>query len=183
VSALLALALLAPPFPLESGTWWEYRESYTQRIGSLDSTEDETTRFALRGRPGRMFLHQSGGFDPGSGPVESGEDWLRLAPWTGEDALPLPLEAGRSGPASAAGGAWTVEAEEEVTVPAGTFQALRCAFRTRSQVSVLWVAIGVGVVREVQGSPGARPEIERVLLRWSGSPATASAPARPPGRR
>ncbi|HKC11674.1 MAG TPA: hypothetical protein VKI41_06415, partial [Vicinamibacteria bacterium] len=77
-----------------------------------------------------------------------------------------------------AGAAWTVEEVEEVTVPAGTFAALRCALRTRHNASVLWIAPGVGVVRETQGTPGRRPEIERVLLRW-GAPSTtpSSAPS------
>jgi hypothetical protein len=43
--------------------------------------------------------------------------------------------------------------------------------RTRETESVLWIAPGVGVVRETQGVPGQRPEIERVLLRWSGGAA------------
>ncbi len=51
-----------------------------------------------------------------------------------------------------------------MTVPAGRFQALRCALRTWRSVSVLWIVPGVGVVKETQGSPGRRPEIERVLL-------------------
>ena len=49
-------------------------------------------------------------------------------------------------------------------MPAGRFKALRCALRTWRSESVLWIAPGVGVVRETQGSPGRRPEIERVLL-------------------
>jgi hypothetical protein len=71
-----------------------------------------------------------------------------------------------------------VEAEEEVSVPAGTVLALRCAIRTRRNVSLLWIVPGVGVVREAQGPPGRRPEIERVLLRWGG-PAAPPAPATP----
>ena len=170
---LLLVALLEPPIPLEPGTFWEYRESYTERIGSLDSTSDEVTRFEVRGTPARPFIHQSGGADPAPGPVERGEEWIRLSPWTGEDALPLPLEVGRSG-AAVEGGlrGWTVEAEEDVTVPAGTFHAFRCALRSRRNESFLWITPGVGVVRETQGEPGRRPEIERVLLRWG-------APGRP----
>jgi hypothetical protein len=60
---------------------------------------------------------------------------------------------------------WKVEAEEEVSVPAGTFRALRCALRTPTTVAILWIATGVGVVKEQQGTPKARPQIERVLLR------------------
>jgi hypothetical protein len=178
---LLVLALqTAPVFPLEPGTWWEYRESYAERIGGLDSITDETTRFEVRGSAARPFLHQSGGADPGSGPVETGEDWIRLGPWTGEDPLPLPLEPGRAAATEGPGAGWTVEAEEEVTVPAGTFRALRCALRTRENVSVLWIAPAVGIVREIQGLPDRRPEIERVLLRWSVRP-TLPEPA--PGPR
>jgi len=167
---LVLLLQSAPVFPLEPGTWWEYRESYAERIGGLDSITDETTRFEVRGSTARPFVHQSGGADPGSGPVESGEDWIRLGPWTGEEPLPLPLEPGRAASADGAGTGWTVEAEEQVTVPAGTFRALRCALRTRQTVSVLWIAPTVGIVREVQGPPDGRPEIERVLLRWSARP-------------
>jgi hypothetical protein len=98
--------------------------------------------------------------------VESGEGWLRLPPFTGEDALPIPLELGRSGPPSEGGGAWTVEAREDVVVPAGSFSALRCAFRTATVEAVLWIAPGVGVVRQVEGARGRPPELERVLLRW-----------------
>jgi hypothetical protein len=165
MSGLLLLVALALPF-LEPGTWWEYRESYTERLGAIDSTSDDVTRFEVRGRPGRLFILQTGGFDPSPGPVEEGDGWIRLAPWTGDDVLPLPLEPGRAGRAAEDGTAWSVEAEEEVSVPAGTFKALRCAYRTRSQVSILWIAPEVGVVREVQGPPGRRPDLERVLLRF-----------------
>jgi hypothetical protein len=163
MSGLLALLLvLEAPIPLAPGTWWEYRESYTEYVGNLDSTSDtEATRFEVHGRPQRPFIEQKGGEDPTSGPVEQGADWIRLGPWTGEDALPLPLEPGKSGPAAEGGGAWRVEAEEQVTVPAGNFTALRCAFRTRASVAVLWIAPGTGVVRETQGVPGRTPEIER----------------------
>jgi hypothetical protein len=166
LTAALASAAEAP-IPLEPGTFWVYRESYTQRLGGLDATEDEQTRFEVRGSRARPFILQTGGFDPASAPVETGEGWIRLGPWTGEEALPLPLEVGRAGPrAEGDGEAWTVEAEEEIAVPAGSFRALRCAFRTRGSVAILWIAPGVGVVREAYGPPGARPEIERVLLRW-----------------
>lgn len=157
------------PIPLEPGTWWEYRESYTERIGSLDSREQDVTRFQVTGSRRRPFIFQSGGFDPASGPVERGEGWIRLAPWTGEDALPLPLALGSSGPAApGAPRGWQVEAEEPVEVPAGSFRARRCALRTRQVDAVLWIVPGIGVVRETQGAPGQRPEIERELLRWSG---------------
>jgi hypothetical protein len=169
-AALLSLLLLAvPPFPLSPGLWWEYRESYAERIGALDSITDDTTRFEVRGTAAQPFLHQSGGADPGSGPVEIGEDWITLGPWTGEDPLPLPLEPGRTTSDTTAAG-WRVEAEEEVEVPAGTFRSLRCALRTRESVSVLWIAPEVGVIKEVQGTPDRRPEIERVLVDWSFRP-------------
>jgi acetylornithine deacetylase/succinyl-diaminopimelate desuccinylase-like protein len=155
------------PIPLDPGTWWVYREAYTERIGALDSTEEDTTRFQVTGSRARPFISQSGGADPAPGPVERGEGWLRLGPWTGEDALPVPLVPGRRGPSLAgAPSSWEVEAEEEVQVPAGTFRTRRCALRTRQIEAVLWIAPGVGVVRETQGVPGLRPEIERVLLRW-----------------
>jgi hypothetical protein len=166
---LLEGALTASPVPLARGTFWEYRESYTEAHGEVDSTTDSVTRFEVRGGAGRPYIHQAGGADPSSGPVEAGEGWIRLTPWTGEDALPLPLEPGRTGPRAEGGGAWTVEAEEEVLVPAGLFRGLRCVLRGPGSESVLWVVPGVGVVRETQGSgrPGRRPEIERVLLKWA----------------
>lgn len=165
----LADLLGASPVPLTRGTYWEYREAYTEAQGEVDSTTDGTTRFEVRGRPERPYIHQEGGADPSSGPVEAGEGWIRLLPWTGEDALPLPLLPGRSGPRAEGGGAWTVEAEEDVEVPAGSFRGLRCALRGPGSESLLWIVPGVGVVRETQGSgrPGRRPEIERVLLRWA----------------
>jgi len=165
---LLLLDLSVSPVPLARGTTWEYRESYTEVLGEVDSTTEEVTRFEVRGSPERPYISQSGGADPSPGPVEAGEGWIRLTPWTGEDALPLPLEVGRSGPRSEGGTAWTVEAIEEVTVPAGTFSARRCTLRGPGIESVLWIAPGVGVVRETQGSGrlGRKPEIERVLLRW-----------------
>jgi hypothetical protein len=166
LAVLLAAGEL--PIPLEPGTWWEYRESYTEHLGPVDSTTDETTRYLVRGSRHRPFVLQTGGADPAPGPAEWGEDWLRVTPWTGEQALPLPLEVGRTGPAQGGGGAWTVEAKEEVTVPAGTFLALRCGIRSWRNVSLLWIVPGVGVVRETQGPPSRRPEIERVLVRWSG---------------
>jgi hypothetical protein len=164
---MLALLLLAPfAIPLYPGAFWEYRESSSERIGEIDSITDEVTRFEVRGTPGHLSIRQTGGVDPASGPVEVGEDWIRLTPWTGEEALPLPLEVGRAGPASEEGAAvWKVEAEEEVTVPAGIFRALRCALRTTTSLSILWIAPGVGVVKEQQGSPRTRPHIERVLVR------------------
>jgi len=163
---LLALAMLEAPLPLEPGSYWEYREYYTEQLGAVAATQDDVTRFEVRGSRAHPFLSQTGGADPSPGPIEQGPDWLRLAPWTGEDPLPIPLEVGRKGPAVEQGGAWTVEAEEQVEVPAGTFKALRCAIRTHQNESVLWIAPGVGVVRETQGVPGRQPEIERVLLRW-----------------
>lgn len=166
--ALLVLALAAPPLPLEPGTWWEFRESYTEHLGALDSTTDDTTRFEVRESRNGPLLRQEGGADPASAPIELGDDWIRLGAWTGEDPLPLPLEPGRSGPPSEGGPGWKVEAEEEVVLPAGTFKALRCALRTRQSESVLWIALGVGVVRQTEGVPGRAPEIERRLLRWGG---------------
>jgi hypothetical protein len=168
---LLAAAVFV--FSLEPGRWWEYRESYAEPVGGIQSITDETTRFEVTGTLEQPFIHQSGGADPGSGPVEWGEGWIRLGPWTGEDALPVPLEVGRTAPATDAGPGYTVEAEEDVTVPAGSFRALRCALRTKESESVLWIARDVGIVRETQGTPGKHPEIERVLLRFG-----AAAPKR-----
>ena len=165
---LLALVPAQSPLPLEPGTYWVYRETYTEYLGALDAHTDDTTRFEVRGSEAHPFLLQTGGADPASAPVEWGDDWLRLPPWTGEDALPMPLHVGRT--ARAADGAepgWTVEAEEDVSVPAGTFKALRCALRTSTSESLLWIAPGIGVVRETQGPPGRHPEIERLLLRWA----------------
>jgi hypothetical protein len=173
IAALLATLTSASPVPLTRGTVWEYRESYTEAQGEVDSTTDSVTRFEVRGTTDRPYINQTGGADPTPGPVEAGEGWIRLTPWTGEDALPLPLEVGRSGPGVEGGSSWTVEAEEEVVVPAGTYRTLRCALRAPGSVSVLWIVPGVGVVKEIQGTgrPGRRPEIERVLLKWSGVPA------------
>jgi hypothetical protein len=165
---LLPASLSLSPVPLARGAFWEYRESYTEARGEIDSTTDALTRFEVRGTPERPFIVQTGGADPSSGPVEAGEGWIRLTPWTGEDALPLPLELGRAGPGTEGGASWKVEAEEELTVPAGTFSTFRCALRAAGTASLLWIAPGVGVVRETQGErPGRRPEIERVLLRWA----------------
>jgi hypothetical protein len=168
LAQLLVVSFAASPVPLERGTFWEYREFYSEPKGEIDATTDEITRFEVHGSAERPFIQQTGGADPGAGPVEAGEGWIRLAPWTGEDALPLPLEVGRSGPAADGGGSWKVEAEEEVTVPAGTFRARRCVLRAPGVVSILWIAPGVGVVKETQGTgtPGRKPEIERILLRW-----------------
>jgi hypothetical protein len=171
--ALLALWLAQSvggddsPIPLAPGNFWEYLESYAEQHAGVSAIEEATTRFEMRrGRRG-FYVVQKGGADPTSGPVERGLGWIRLLPWTGEDALPLPLVAGRVGPGSSADHAgWKVEEEEELTVPAGTFKTLRCAIRTWTQVSLLWIAPGVGVVKETQGVPGRTPEIERVLLRW-----------------
>jgi hypothetical protein len=165
---LLALGFSSSPVPLARGTVWEYRELYTEPRGEVDSTTEDVTRFEMRGSATRPFLSQTGGVDPSSGPVEEGEGWIRLTPWTGEDALPIPLEVGQQGPRVEGGAAWSVEAQEEVTVPAGTFQALRCVLRGPGALSTLWIAPGVGVVKETQGSgaPGRRPEIERLLLKW-----------------
>jgi hypothetical protein len=169
VAAVLAQAAAAEdsPIPLVSGSFWEYRESYAEQHAGVAAIEETTTRFAIHlGRRG-FYVTQRGGADPASGPVERGDGWIRLLPWTGEDALPLPLELGRVGRGSSAEHeGWKVEAEEEVTVPAGTFKALRCAIRSWTQVSLLWIVPGVGVVKETQGAPGRIPEIERVLLRW-----------------
>ena len=164
--ALVLAAALAPPFPVAPGTFWVYRESYAERRGDVDVVSDDDTRFEMHGTAARPLVVQTGGADPaGTAPIEVGEDWVRLGPWTGEEVLPLPLVVGASRPPDEEGRiGWTVEAEEEVVVPAGRFKALRCALRTWHSESVLWIAPGVGVVRETQGSPGRRPEIERVLL-------------------
>ena len=52
--SLPLLAALAGPIPLAPGTWWEYRESYTEHLeGALSSTLEEVTRFVVhRGRRG-----------------------------------------------------------------------------------------------------------------------------------
>jgi acetylornithine deacetylase/succinyl-diaminopimelate desuccinylase-like protein len=170
VLELARSAIAQNPIPLDPGTWWVYREAYTERIGALDSIEEDTTRFQVTGSRARPFISQSGGADPAPGPVERGEGWIRLGPWTGEEALPVPLVPGRRGPTlPGAAAGWEVEGDEEVQVPAGTFRTRRCALRTRQIEAVLWIAPGVGVVRETQGVPGLRPEIERVLLKWSGA--------------
>src|SRR5262252_5255902 len=143
--ALLLLLLEAVPVPLAPGTWWEYQEAYSVPSGELDLITDDVTRFAVSGSAAHPFIHQTGGADPASAPVEQGEGFIRLGPWTGEEALPLPIEVGRAGPSSEGEEPWRVEAEEEVTVPAGTFKALRCAVRTRTSAAVLWIAPGVGV--------------------------------------
>lgn len=176
--ALILAALL--PLPLDPGTYWVYRETWTEHLGPLDSHEESETRVEVRGG-GRPFLLQTGGLDPAPAPAEWGEDWLRLGPFTGEDALPLPLEVGRAAPASdGARPGFLVEAQEEVSVPAGTFTALRCALRTPDNESVLWLAPGVGVVRTIEGQPGRRPDLERVLLRWGPQrPAAPPSPASP----
>ncbi|MFI5184214.1 MAG: hypothetical protein ACHQNV_07445 [Vicinamibacteria bacterium] len=162
-------ATVAATIPLEPGRFWEYRESYTEERDGVASTTEETTRFEVRGARGHLSLRQTGGADPSSGPIEEGEGWVRLGSWTGEEPLPVPVEIGRVGPSPEAGGAgWTVEAEEEVVVPAGRFKALRCALRTWRSVSILWIAPNLGVVREIQGAPGHHPEIERVLIRSGG---------------
>jgi len=166
------------PFPLAHGTYWVYRETTAERLGGIDALEEEETRFEVRGTRSQPFLLQMGGFDPASGPIERGAGFIRLAPWTGEDALPLPLEPGRAGPAPADASPWRVEAEEEIEVPAGRFRTLRVAVRAPGAHSVLWIAPGLGVVRETQGPPGLRPDLERVLLRSS-----LLAPAPAPSRR
>lgn len=164
---ILLLLAAALPFPIEAGSTWVYREAYAEKRGEVDVVTEEETRFEVRARGKRLLIVQTGGADPaGESLVEQGETWVRLGPWTGEEPLPLPLELGRAGPPSENGRpGWSVESEEEVSVPAGTFKAFRCALRTWRSESVLWIAAGVGVVRETQGAPHARPEIERVLLR------------------
>jgi hypothetical protein len=183
VIAFLLAALLPLPFPIEPGaSWWVYREAYAERRGDVDVITEEETRFEARGTRRRVLVVQTGGADPaGTAPIDIGEDFVRLGPWTGEDPLPLPLAVGAARPADEEGNpGWVVEAEEEVTVPAGSWKALRCALRTWRSESVLWIAPGIGVVREIQGAPGQRPEIDRVLLRAStlltglGDPARAA---------
>jgi len=166
---VVAAALLAEaPFPLESGAYWVYREAYAEKRGALHAISEDETRFEVRRAARRVFVVQTGGADPaGSAPVETGADYIRLGPWTGEEPLPLPLEVGRSARAEEERASWAVEAREQVSVPAGTFSAFRCALRTWRSESLLWIAPGVGVVKETIGAPRERPEIERVLLRAS----------------
>lgn len=168
VLVLVAALAAEPPFPLENGAFWVYREAYAERRGAIDAITEEETRFSVRRSPRQIVIVQTGGADPaGSTPVEVGDDFVRLGPWTGDEALPLPLELGKSGPVEDDRAAWQVEARETVEVPAGRFEAFRCALRTWRTESLLWIAPGVGVVRETSGTPGQRPEIERVLLRAS----------------
>jgi hypothetical protein len=166
---LLAAALVAePPFPLENGAYWVYREAYAEKRGAVDAISEEETRFAVRRTPRQLLVVQTGGADPaGAVPVELGPDFVRLGPWTGEEPLPLPLEVGRSGPSEEERAPWLVEAREQIGVPAGRFDAFRCALRTWRSESLLWIVPGIGVVKETTGTPGQRPEIERVLLRAS----------------
>lgn len=171
--AVLALVALGAsdaslPFPLDEGAFWVYREAYAEKRGALFSITEEETRFFVRRTAGQVFVVQKGGADPaGAVPVETGPGFVRLGPWTGDEALPLPLAVGRSGPAEDGRAAWTVEAEEPVSVPAGQFTAFRCALRTWRSESLLWIAPGVGIVKETTGAPGQRPEIERVLVKAS----------------
>ncbi len=170
LTALLALAQAVPsPIPLGNGAVWEYRESYAEQHAGIAAIEDTATRFRIhRTKSGGYYVTQRGGADPASGPVERGPDWIKLLPWTGEDALPLPLREGSVGPGSSPDHpGWKVEAEEEVSVPAGTFKAWRCTIRSWTNESILWIAPGVGIVKETQGTPRRQPEIERVLVRWS----------------
>ena len=156
---------------MKPGAWWSYRELVREPVGPIWSTTEYTTRFDLRQVGHALLLVQTGGADPGTGPVERGEGWLRLGVWTGEEALPMPLVVGATGPGAEPGlRGWTVEASEQVKVPAGTFaDALRCALRTGTSESVLWIEPTIGVVRETYGRPGQPPDVERQLLRWSGS--------------
>ena len=175
ITALLLAAAL--PFPLDNGASWVYREAYTEKRRGLDAITEEETRFEVRHGPRQILVVQSGGADPaGAVPVELGPDFVHLGPWTGDEALPLPLEVGRSGPAEEDRAAWVVEALEGVNVPAGAFTAFRCALRTWRSESLLWIAPGVGVVKETIGVPGQRPEIERVLLRATTIGHSASPP-------
>ena len=164
--ALILLLLADLPFSLEPGTSWEYREAYTEHLGDLDSTTDDVTRFEVRGTAGHLVLRQSGGPDPSTAPIERTEGWLRFGVFTGEEVLPLPLEADPNRQ-EAEPRAFAVEGEEVLTVPAGQYLVLRCTLRTPTSLSILWIAPGVGVVRQVEGRPGARPDLERVLLRWT----------------
>ena len=171
--AFLLAALLPLPFPIEPGaSWWVYREAYAERRRDVDVITEDETRYEARGTRRRVLVVQTGGADPaGTAPIEIGEGFVRLGPWTGEEPLPLPLAVGASRPGDEEGNAgWVVEAEEEVTVPAGSWKAMRCALRTWRSESLLWIAPGIGVVRETQGAPGQRPEIDRVLLRASTLP-------------
>ncbi|HET7293518.1 MAG TPA: hypothetical protein VFM88_13925, partial [Vicinamibacteria bacterium] len=141
VLLVLAASEAVLPFPLEEGGFWIYRETYTERRRGLDAITEEETRFSVRRASGQVFVVQKGGADPaGAAPVETGPGFVRLGPWTGDEALPLPLEVGGSGPSEDGRAAWTVEAEERVSVPAGDFTALRCALRTWRSESLLWVA-------------------------------------------
>ncbi len=172
IALVVATALLAEaPFPLEPGAFWVYRESYAEKRGAIHAITEDETRFEVRRAARRVFVVQTGGADPsGASLVEAGSDFIRLGPWTGEEPLPLPLEVGRSSPAEDGRTGWAVEEREEVSVPAGTFSAFRCALRTWRNESLLWIAPGVGVVKETIGVPRERPEIERVLLRASTLP-------------
>jgi hypothetical protein len=166
--ALFVALAVEPPFPLESGGSWIYREAYAEKRGAIDAITEEETQFSVRRTPRQILVVQTGGADPaGAVPVELGPDFVRLGPWTGDEPLPLPLEVGRRGPAEDERAGWVVEAREEVEVPAGRFEAFRCALRTWRSESVLWIAPGVGVVKETIGAPDQRPELERVLLRAS----------------
>jgi hypothetical protein len=172
--------LLSPATPFVPGAWWEYRELAREKTGTLWSATESTTRFEVRRTRTGLFLHQTGGADPAPGPIETGDGWLRLTPWTGEEALPDPLTTGATGPRSGdALEPWRVEGQETVSVPAGDFRAFRCALRTRTLESVLWIVPEVGIVQEMQGVPGQPPEIERALVRWSGGPSGTGPPRKP----
>jgi hypothetical protein len=178
VALPLLLALGAPPvaapFPVAPGQFWEYRETYTEQLGDVAASSEDTTRVYVIGSLSAPFLKQEGGAEPTPGPIEWGEGWIRLTTWTGEEALPLPLAKGGVGPGVEPGRpGWLVEDEEEVKVPAGAYRAWRCVLRTRETLSVLWIAPGVGVVREWHGTPNGKPELERELLRFGAGPPPA----------
>jgi hypothetical protein len=181
VSIVLVLLLLNPAsadWPFAPGTWWDYRELSREKVGPIWSASEAETRFTVRGSLIRSFIAQEGGAEPSSGPVELGPDWVRLVPWTGEEALPWPLRVGAAGPSADDGTpGWRVELEETVSVPAGTYRTFRCALRTSVSWSVLWVAPDIGIIKEEHGAPRDPPELERVLLRWRRAPG-----AQPPTR-
>jgi hypothetical protein len=181
-ATLVLLLQVQVPLPLEVGTWWEYREISREKSGPLWVASETVTHFVVRSLDGRPFLHQEGGFDPSPGPIERGDDWIRLAPWTGEEPLPLPLAVGAVGPGLEAElQGWRVETQETISVPAGEFTVFRCALRSPEEDAVLWIAPDVGVIRETQGVPGQPPDTERLLLRWSGekqrAPGAAASPS------
>jgi len=171
-TTLLALSLAAPvpkakeaplPFPLTVGDTREYElktgdkasAAYSDEVTRVEKQKDGSAHVTVRrsyprGEPSTLVVAVA---DSGLTRVAEGD--TRLA----EPVLLLKLPATVGVTWEAGGSKYEVTATEEVTVAAGTYQAVKVEERSGKLTTYLWFAPGVGMVKMAVKGGGSTYEL------------------------